>query len=115
MMWLEVLLVVGFGLYLAMFVVGVIVFARKKRSETPPANESPKDYTKAKGWDDWTGWEAWDIRHLICPDCRGRLVEGPRGGECVNLICQDFICGSRFNVGPMTCQRISEPHPLRKG
>jgi len=49
----------------------------------------------------------------ICPDCKEiRFLEGPHGGFCVNIMCANQACGSRFNIGPLFCQRISEPMPL---
>ena len=44
----------------------------------------------AKGRDEalWNG---------LCPDCGGRLLEGPSGGLCINMKCSQ--CGNKFNVG----------------
>ena len=53
------------------------------------------------------------LKKNICPDCKWMaLLEGPHGGLCVNVKCGNPRCGSRFNVGPLTLQRISEPSPL---
>ncbi len=36
-------------------------------------------------------------KHNHCPDCGGRLLEGPQGGLCINCRCED--CGNKFNIG----------------
>lgn len=46
----------------------------------------------------------------FCPACeKARLLEGPHGGLCVNVLCAN--CGAKWNVGPVTCQflEFSEP------
>lgn len=57
------------------------------------------------------GTELETIRRGACPDCgdSDRWLEGPHGGECTNWMCGN--CGSRFNIGPLFVQRISEPSP----
>ena len=47
----------------------------------------------------------------VCPDCHAykEFLAGPSGGECQNSRCG--VCGSEFNVGPLTAQRISERSP----
>jgi hypothetical protein len=51
-----------------------------------------------------------------CPDCGGdKFLEGPHGGMCVNFMCANPECGSRFNdMGPLGVERISEPSPNKK-
>jgi hypothetical protein len=41
-----------------------------------------------------------------CPDCGGKkFLEGPHGGNCVNIECAD--CGSKFNIClPWFAERI---------
>jgi hypothetical protein len=44
-----------------------------------------------------------------CPDCGGNLMSGPRGGCCINVMCD--TCGARFNTGwvdqwPIYMERI---------
>ena len=53
------------------------------------------------------------VKKNICPDCKCKgFFEGPHGGLCVNVMCKNPRCGSRFNLGPLTVERISKPHPL---
>lgn len=60
-----------------------------------------------------THYEHECLTHSICPDCkRTSFREGPHGGLCVNIMCANLECGSRFNVGPLTAERISEAMPL---
>jgi len=34
----------------------------------------------------------------VCPDCGStRFYEGPEGGICVNIMCADEKCSSKFN------------------
>jgi hypothetical protein len=48
----------------------------------------------------------------LCPDCGGvGFLKGPEGGLCVNIMCANPSCGSRFNTGPLFSERISEPSP----
>ena len=55
------------------------------------------------------------LRSNLCPDCKcSGFLEGPSGGECVNIKCANPCCGSEFNIGPLSAQRISEPGPLGK-
>lgn len=60
------------------------------------------------------------LKKNICPDCKWMgFLEGPHGGLCVNVMCNNPRCGSRFNIGPLTSaglcfgvDRISDPSPL---
>jgi hypothetical protein len=53
------------------------------------------------------------IQENRCPDCKQEgFFKGPQGGACTNIMCRNPACGSRFNVGPLACQRISLPMPL---
>ena len=43
-----------------------------------------------------------------CPDCSGRLFEGPWGGFAVNMICRD--CEATFWVSwPFSPKRVANP------
>jgi len=65
-------------------------------------------------FEDCTKDESELLRLGFCPDCkREGFLEGPHGGLCVNIMCANPKCGSRFNIGPMSAQRISDPSPLR--
>jgi len=61
-------------------------------------------------------WEKILLNFTICPDCKQEgFLEGPHGGDAVNIQCANPECGSRFNVVPGVIgfsQRISEPQPL---
>ncbi len=48
-----------------------------------------------------------------CPDCSGRLVDGPEGGGSMNVYCRDATrqCGSRFNIGVGSVERITPRSP----
>lgn len=46
----------------------------------------------------------------MCPDCGGKeFLEGPRGGMCVNIKCNN--CGSKFNISETMrfAERIYRP------
>lgn len=66
-----------------------------------------------------TVWEEhWIIDNNMCPDCTGRLLEGPSGGFglAVNIKCED--CGAKFNFAPpFKTERISDSFkfPPKKG
>ena len=50
-----------------------------------------------------------------CPDCKGRLVDGPCGGGSINKYCINDNCGSRFNdMSPFNAERISPRSPNRR-
>lgn len=66
------------------------------------------------GYEDLHGEERDSILAGRCVDCGGiRFFEGPHAGMGVNWECANPHCGSRYNLGPLTAQRISPPHPLR--
>ena len=63
---------------------------------------------------DCTKEESHCIRGNVCPDCNGLgFLKGPEGGLCVNIKCANPDCGSRFNIGPLSAQRISVPRPCK--
>lgn len=39
-----------------------------------------------------------------CIDCGKRLLSGPEGGGCVNVMCSN--CGAKFNISPFHVERI---------
>lgn len=46
-----------------------------------------------------TGYEYIELfKNGRCPDCAGRLLQGPKGGASVNVAC--YSCGSEFNITP---------------
>jgi uncharacterized protein (DUF983 family) len=55
---------------------------------------------------DWIHPELAEAVHRrLCPDCGGRLHDGPRGGLAVNVEC--FTCGHKFNdCWPLGAHRI---------
>lgn len=60
---------------------------------------------------DCTETERKSLEFQICPDCQTykEFLVGPRGGFCQNIRCSR--CGSEFNAGPLTAQRISGRSP----
>ena len=50
---------------------------------------------------------------LLCPDCEGKLLDGPCGGCAQNYLCEH--CGSEFNItvwgGNVVGERISDAGP----
>lgn len=56
------------------------------------------------------------IGQNVCPDCGGvGFFEGARGGACTNIECANPVCGSRFNVGPLYAERISQSPAKDRG
>lgn len=49
----------------------------------------------------------------ICPDCnaKGEFLAGPSGGASQNITCKE--CHMRFNVGPVSGERIGKEEHLR--
>jgi hypothetical protein len=66
---------------------------------------------------DFTPFESECIRRGVCPNCGGlSWLDGPRGGEAVNLEC--VRCHLRVNVCPKWPgwgQVIGEPKPPEAG
>lgn len=63
-------------------------------------------------------WLGWRYKNGLpaCPDCEaGDLCIGPSGGACVNLKCDNKLCGSGFNVteaSPLSyAERITDARP----
>ena len=60
-----------------------------------------------------TDHESESLQSYLCPICGTQtLLEGPRGGECVNVMCER--CRSKWNIAPVgcTCQAIDPPLAL---
>ena len=57
------------------------------------------------------------LKQSICPDCLGmEFLEGPCGGNSVNVMCANEECQARFNIcGPFTPQRLSYGKLTLKG
>lgn len=53
------------------------------------------------------------VRGRMCPDCGGLLREGPHGNCCVDWLCVNQACGSRFNATDADVMRISDASPNR--
>lgn len=53
-----------------------------------------------------------ELRHIgthgTCPYCHGNLYEGPEAGMCINLLCREQGCWSRFNYCGFTGQYIGQ-------
>lgn len=65
----------------------------------------------SKGGDRLSQHEASIIsKHNACPDCGGRLAEGPTGGLSVNIRCIERSCQSEFNASS-SIERISDRSP----
>lgn len=44
-------------------------------------------------------------KYKCCPDCGSEeFLEGPRGGMCTNMMCA--VCNHKFNMSPVSIQRI---------
>ena len=43
-------------------------------------------------------WSVENGKYYLCPDCEGKLLEGPSGGLSTNMICES--CGHKFNLTP---------------
>jgi hypothetical protein len=73
---------------------------------------------KSKYMESFKDWERAEILAGRCPDCGGtQFCEGPSGGMSTNWMCDNEVCGSRFNIaqvgpGAIMGKRISEPMPL---
>jgi hypothetical protein len=93
--------------------VSAIVRTRSLKSKPRLAVMEPP--CRSKGLVDLTDWERGFITKSKgrCPDCEtGRLLSGPKGGCCVNMLCS--FCGAKFSLafiptGLGPCQRIGEP------
>jgi len=57
------------------------------------------------------------FRTGYCPDCKiGKFLEGPSGGNSINVKCDNPKCGSTFNDGqPLSVQRIPDSGAYKPG
>lgn len=86
----------GMASVLGLGVLAGLLWAAPERVSSGPPRTRTHRYREVL-----THWERDQIRAGICPDCavEASLLEGPSGGNCVNLTCRE--CGSRFNVAQL--------------
>lgn len=86
---------------------------RKELQKKHGAQRTSKDGEQLTGFEQ--SWLEWRLRNDLpaCIDCeQGDLLEGPSGGICINVLCSNKQCGSKFNIcGPMGIDRITNASP----
>lgn len=78
-------------------------------------SKQTKKTLSSKYGDNLTKYEiALIIKNRLCPDCgKGELLDGPRGGCSINVLCSNDTCASKFNLSfgyetIIAADRISE-------
>ena len=76
--------------------------------------------TSNLAWEKLTEHELNFVRkNAKCPDCKnGDLLQGPSAGVCINVLCSNENCSSRFNLtltnGLEIAERITDRAPGAK-